>query len=246
MKFFLCFTQLTIENFGGSHENLSVLGRNPDKEPAVHIVKINTTDDGGDNDASSRQLRCQMAAQENWSSAGISSLLRENNSDNLPEPKRPSSNASAASSATSASSGIYSSTISLRMLEWEIISWVVFAASSDKVNGMKNFTSFQVNPLVPSAETVEMLESCKDSSHLLNVRLKLEEKRKQMEMCKRREEMKLKKTRQKLNQAAILQAASKVNCTFPRSRTSRKIKLRSAYDAINITYCTLNLLSFNM
>ncbi|XP_023703294.1 patronin isoform X3 [Cryptotermes secundus] len=30
-------SQLTLENFGGSQENLHLLGRNPDKEPAVHI-----------------------------------------------------------------------------------------------------------------------------------------------------------------------------------------------------------------
>lgn len=29
--------KLTLENFGGSQENLHLLGRNPDKEPAVHI-----------------------------------------------------------------------------------------------------------------------------------------------------------------------------------------------------------------
>lgn len=30
-------SQLTLENFGGSQENLQFLGRNPDKEPAVHV-----------------------------------------------------------------------------------------------------------------------------------------------------------------------------------------------------------------
>lgn len=30
-------SQLTLENFGGSQENLHFLGRNPDKEPAVHV-----------------------------------------------------------------------------------------------------------------------------------------------------------------------------------------------------------------
>lgn len=31
--------KLTLENFGGSQENLHLLGRNPDKEPAVHTGK---------------------------------------------------------------------------------------------------------------------------------------------------------------------------------------------------------------
>lgn len=30
-------SQLTLENFGGSQENLHFIGRNPDKEPAVHV-----------------------------------------------------------------------------------------------------------------------------------------------------------------------------------------------------------------
>lgn len=29
--------QLTWENFGGSQEHLHLLGRNPDKEPAIHV-----------------------------------------------------------------------------------------------------------------------------------------------------------------------------------------------------------------
>jgi calmodulin-regulated spectrin-associated protein len=33
--------KLTLENFGGSQENLHLLGRNPDKEPAVHTGRKN-------------------------------------------------------------------------------------------------------------------------------------------------------------------------------------------------------------
>ncbi|XP_067007915.2 patronin [Anabrus simplex] len=36
-------SQLTLENFGGSQENLHLLGRNPDKEPAVHIGRKQQT-----------------------------------------------------------------------------------------------------------------------------------------------------------------------------------------------------------
>lgn len=62
----------------------------------------------------------------------------------------------------------------------------------------------------PSVETSEMLESCKVSSQMLNIRLKLEEKRRQIEMEKKRMEVNLKKQRLKLNKAAFLQAVSKV------------------------------------
>jgi calmodulin-regulated spectrin-associated protein len=36
--------QLTLENFGGSQENLHLLGRNPDKEPAVHTGRKNVSE----------------------------------------------------------------------------------------------------------------------------------------------------------------------------------------------------------
>jgi calmodulin-regulated spectrin-associated protein len=71
----------------------------------------------------------------------------------------------------------------------------------------------------PSIETTEMLESCKVSSQMLNIRLKLEEKRRQIEMDKRRMELNLKKQRQKLNKAAFLQAVSKV---MKRSKRKKK------------------------
>lgn len=64
----------------------------------------------------------------------------------------------------------------------------------------------------PSLETAVMLESCKVSSQMLNIRLKLEEKRRKIETEKRRMEVNLKRQRQKLNNAAFLQAVSKVKC----------------------------------
>jgi len=39
-----CTSQLTLENFGGSQENLHLLGRNPDKEPAVHTGRKNVSE----------------------------------------------------------------------------------------------------------------------------------------------------------------------------------------------------------
>lgn len=65
----------------------------------------------------------------------------------------------------------------------------------------------------PSLETAVMLESCKLSSQMLNIRLKLEEKRKKIETEKRRMEINLKRQRQKLNNAAFLQAVSKVRAS---------------------------------
>ena len=39
-------SQLTLENFGGSQENLHLLGRNPDKEPAVHTGRKTVSEMG--------------------------------------------------------------------------------------------------------------------------------------------------------------------------------------------------------
>lgn len=58
MIFFNICLQLTLENFGGSQENLHLLGRNPDKEPAVHI---------GRKDSTSSQTRSSV--QDNRSTA---------------------------------------------------------------------------------------------------------------------------------------------------------------------------------
>lgn len=92
---------------------------------------------------------------------------------------------------------------------------------------MRNFATPPASASVlPTAETAEMLESCKVSSQMLNIRLKLEEKRRQIEMDKRRMELNLKKQRQKLNKAAFLQAVSKVNFVADAINRSANFKFR--------------------
>lgn len=89
MVFCCFFLQLTIENFGGSQENINMLGRNPDKEPAIHVVNV-IPDDSSDSTDGGRQYRCQVAAQENRSSAAITSLLCDNATEkSSPLPKTP-------------------------------------------------------------------------------------------------------------------------------------------------------------
>ncbi|XP_021925923.1 patronin isoform X2 [Zootermopsis nevadensis] len=63
-------SQLTLENFGGSQENLHLLGRNPDKEPAVHTGKKNVCE------STSTALR--TSAQE-ARSIGVELLFHDNN-----------------------------------------------------------------------------------------------------------------------------------------------------------------------
>lgn len=65
MDFYLF--QLTVENFGGSQDNLHFLGRNPDKEPAIHV---------GCKDSISKLINSH--SQENDSS-GVQNLLQHSN-----------------------------------------------------------------------------------------------------------------------------------------------------------------------
>lgn len=74
----LCF-QLTIENFGGSQENLHMIGRNPDKEPAVH-VHIGRKD----------SMTMRSTLQDNLSTALSNALKQEpTSSAPTPPPRRP-------------------------------------------------------------------------------------------------------------------------------------------------------------
>ena len=64
-----------------------MLGRNPDKEPAVHVVNV-IPDDSTDSNDGGRQYRCLVAAQENRSSAAITSLLCDNAAEKIsPVPR---------------------------------------------------------------------------------------------------------------------------------------------------------------
>lgn len=62
------FNQLTVENFGGSQDNLHFLGRNPDKDPAIHV---------GRKDSISSKIT-NSYSQENDSS-GVQNLLQHSN-----------------------------------------------------------------------------------------------------------------------------------------------------------------------
>ncbi|XP_069685522.1 patronin isoform X3 [Periplaneta americana] len=66
-------SQLTLENFGGSQENLHLLGRNPDKEPAVHTGRKSTSDSS----SSSSNTVVRTSAQEARSS-GVELLFHDN------------------------------------------------------------------------------------------------------------------------------------------------------------------------
>lgn len=57
-----------MENFGGSQDNLHFLGRNPDKEPAVHV---------GRKDSISKITNYHPTEND---SSGVQNLLQQSNS----------------------------------------------------------------------------------------------------------------------------------------------------------------------
>ncbi|XP_031843915.1 calmodulin-regulated spectrin-associated protein patronin isoform X3 [Nomia melanderi] len=79
-------SQLTIENFGGSQDNLHNFGRNPDKEVGVHIGKRSTTEP---------TLPARSSVQDVYGS-GVQHILADNGygNDEPPRLRRQTSNSS--------------------------------------------------------------------------------------------------------------------------------------------------------
>ncbi|XP_015430828.1 PREDICTED: patronin isoform X5 [Dufourea novaeangliae] len=79
-------SQLTIENFGGSQDNLHNFGRNPDKEVGVHIGKRSTTEP---------TLPARSSVQDVYGS-GVQHILADNGygNDEPPRLRRQASNSS--------------------------------------------------------------------------------------------------------------------------------------------------------
>ncbi|XP_076668118.1 calmodulin-regulated spectrin-associated protein patronin isoform X7 [Andrena cerasifolii] len=79
-------SQLTIENFGGSQDNLHNFGRNPDKEVGVHIGKLSATEP---------TLPARSSVQDVYGS-GVQHILADNGygNDEPPRLRRQASNSS--------------------------------------------------------------------------------------------------------------------------------------------------------
>ncbi|XP_029167785.1 patronin-like isoform X2 [Nylanderia fulva] len=83
-------SQLTIENFGGSQDNLHNFGRNPDKEVGAHVNKRNTTEP---------TLPARSSVQDVYGS-GVQHIIADNGyngsngSEELPRLRRQASNSS--------------------------------------------------------------------------------------------------------------------------------------------------------
>ncbi|XP_022172106.1 patronin isoform X5 [Myzus persicae] len=194
-------SQLTVENFGGSQDNLHFLGRNPDKEPAIHVAR---------KDSISKVTNSH--SQENDSS-GVHNLLQHSNTS--PAMSRVSSDAS------NNSQGLQ------RMLydSFDDVESVVqppmptlkrslsYVDTTTQPVNLSSTTSWLQQSSSSAAHSDHGDDSESDgsvmSSQLLNIKLKLEEKRRQIENDKRKMESLMNRQRQQVGKAAFFQAVTR-------------------------------------
>ncbi|XP_014260649.1 patronin isoform X4 [Cimex lectularius] len=210
-------SQLTLENFGGSQENLHLLGRNPDKEPAVHsgrresIARSSVLDNNSDAlhyalqetyvkqqapETSPRVVTLtrnnsfiegQRRAEETRSSAGLQQLLLDPSPSPTLAPQSP---------------------LDTRPVEKEKKVTTFAALPNNTTTWQQQSMANQNNDHQDNGTDIQ-IDNTVMGSQLMNIRLKLEEKRRRIESEKRRMEAQLNRQRQKVGKAAFLQAVSK-------------------------------------
>ncbi|XP_023310472.1 patronin isoform X3 [Anoplophora glabripennis] len=246
-------SQLTIENFGGSQDNLNFIGRNPDKEVAVHIGRkisapsfptpienapVRSTlqdargsfqlgydngcekqDDGSEKLKLKRQLSSDDISLRNLGS----NMNKENIIKDLVDgevTKRMSFADLGKQKVVGESRGIQ--LVYMNDKE-EYPSKSSFLSKLGSTNGSsEKKTTFAALPNTTTwqqqSSNQQHVENNGDASspggnvmnvQLSDIRMKLEEKRRHIESEKRRMEMAMNKQRQKVGQAAFLQAVAK-------------------------------------
>uniref|UniRef100_A0A0A9X248 Short spindle protein 4 n=1 Tax=Lygus hesperus TaxID=30085 RepID=A0A0A9X248_LYGHE len=147
-------SQLTLENFGGSQENLHLLGRNPDKEPAVHTGR--------------RESVSRSSVTDNSSDA-LHNALQDTSYTPQQEPRPPER-------------------------EKKV---TTFAALPNNTTTWQQQSMANQNNEHQDNGTSDPMDNGVMTSQLVNIRLKLEEKRRRIESEKRRMEAQLNRQRQK-------------------------------------------------
>ncbi|KAI4466052.1 hypothetical protein MML48_3g00021872 [Holotrichia oblita] len=242
-------SQLTIENFGGSQDNLNFIGRNPDKDVAVHIgrkisapsapienpaVRSTIQDARGsfqlgyDNGCEKSDIeRENFKLKKQLSSDDIS--LRNLKSDFFENKSNRMSFADMANHVSTEPKGIQLTYTPQQQQSQqdkeELPAKSSFKSSNPHTNGEKKTTSFATLPNTTtwqqqSSHSQQNLENNANSddspvggqlmaSQLNDIRMKLEEKRRNIETEKRKVEVAMNKQRQKVGNAAFLQAVVK-------------------------------------
>ncbi|XP_066580923.1 patronin-like isoform X3 [Prorops nasuta] len=249
-------SQLTIENFGGSQDNLHNFGRNPDKELVTHVGKRLVAEPA---------VPARSSVQDVYGS-GVQLILADNghNVEEPPRLRRQTSNSSLDnvalknilhSSESDHADGDTTKLASFANLsrqssekginftytEQDRDDMSVKSSFLNKKHGQTNGNGIQEKKTtfatLPNTTTwqqqsnqhsQQMEHHAPDenggntimASQLYNIRLILEEKRRQIENEKRRMEVVMSKQRQKVGKAAFLQAVTKGKVKSPSSSTS--------------------------
>ncbi|KAF4530992.1 hypothetical protein B566_EDAN013266 [Ephemera danica] len=212
-------SQLTVENFGGSQENLHFIGRNPDKEPAVHVGRRSEIREKEDREKPSpnHDFNRLTSLDTNNSSALQDALTnspsKSYNGDSDCENVRPPTSFAELSKQQQQQQQQQQNSQS----EPPKSSLMTQHRPGDKKTAtfaaLPNTTTWrqqqqqQPQPLheaIPTQEEGQLM-----AAQLHNIRLKLEEKRRHIESDKRRTEIALSRQRQKVGKAAFLQAVTK-------------------------------------
>ncbi|KAE8747737.1 hypothetical protein FOCC_FOCC005560 [Frankliniella occidentalis] len=218
-------SQLTLENFGGSHENLHLLGRNPDKEPAVHVgrsLSSNGTLNGPSRSGSEKSDPEKPYKQGDHVDGDMTELRLQ--STNFAELSRHNNKSKAEESTLGIHIGYTTEESSGRSNghsappEKKTTTFAALPQTNITTTWKKQSSNHTSSEPSPNSDHIAEDISSGGSggspamaSQLLNVRLKLEEKRRQIESDKRKMELELSKQRQRVGKAAFLQAVTKDN-----------------------------------
>ncbi|XP_026293230.1 patronin isoform X4 [Frankliniella occidentalis] len=216
-------SQLTLENFGGSHENLHLLGRNPDKEPAVHVgrsLSSNGTLNGPSRSGSEKSDPEKPYKQGDHVDGDMTELRLQ--STNFAELSRHNNKSKAEESTLGIHIGYTTEESSGRSNghsappEKKTTTFAALPQTNITTTWKKQSSNHTSSEPSPNSDHIAEDISSGGSggspamaSQLLNVRLKLEEKRRQIESDKRKMELELSKQRQRVGKAAFLQAVTK-------------------------------------
>lgn len=218
-------SQLTLENFGGSHENLHLLGRNPDKEPAVHIgrsLSSNGMHNGPSRPGSEKSDPEKPYKQGDSVDGDITELRLQ--STNFAEQSRHNNKSRAEESTLGIHIGYTTEESSGRSNghsappEKKTTTFAALPQTNMTTTWKQQSSNHTSSEPSPNSEHLMEDASANSSgsggspamaSQLLNVRLKLEEKRRHIESEKRKMELMLNKQRQRVGKAAFLQAVTK-------------------------------------
>ncbi|CAB3360070.1 Hypothetical predicted protein [Cloeon dipterum] len=209
-------SQLTVENFGGSQDNLQFIGRNPDKDVAVHVGRrLDTSNEKPApikdlHKMTSLEINSSFSVQHASNSSSISPTInngtRAYNGDSDSENVRPTSFAdlSRQNTQNSQQQQPYDTPTKSRPEK----KTATFADLPNTTTWRQQQQQHQqpppLNDAISSQEEGQVM-----ATQLNNIRMKLEEKRRHIENDKRRMEVALNKQRQKVGKAAFLQAVTK-------------------------------------